>query len=157
MVARAFPHHRRPTLSLDQQAARIRLRFPQFRLKRVEGELVIRAEIRPTEGSRLYNVRITYRSGHSPRVYVESPELLSNANREAPPHRFSLPGNPLCLYYGTNWEWTPHQYLADTIIPWTSEYLLFYELWLATGHWLGGGVEHDAAKAPDADTLPDAP
>jgi hypothetical protein len=31
--------------------------------------------------------------------------------------------------------------IADTIIPWTSEWLFFYELWLASGEWHGGG--HD--------------
>lgn len=32
--------------------------------------------------------------------------------------------------------------IADTLVPWASEWLLFYELWLATdGQWLGEG-EH---------------
>ena len=30
--------------------------------------------------------------------------------------------------------------LATTIVPWCSEWLFYYELWLATGEWLGGGV-----------------
>ena len=32
-------------------------------------------------------------------------------------------------------------WIADTILPWTSLWLYFYELWHATGQWLGGG-EH---------------
>lgn len=32
--------------------------------------------------------------------------------------------------------------LADTIIPWTLDWLMHYEFWLATGKWRGGGVEH---------------
>jgi hypothetical protein len=28
---------------------------------------------------------------------------------------------------------------AVTIIPWTIEWLFFYETWLATGEWHGGG------------------
>ena len=31
--------------------------------------------------------------------------------------------------------------IANTIIPWTVEWLYYYELWQATGEWLGGG-EH---------------
>jgi hypothetical protein len=27
----------------------------------------------------------------------------------------------------------------NTILPWISEWLFFYELWLFTGDWLGGG------------------
>lgn len=29
--------------------------------------------------------------------------------------------------------------ISDTIIPWVADWLLYYELWLATGEWLGGG------------------
>lgn len=31
--------------------------------------------------------------------------------------------------------------LADTIVVWASEWLFFYESWLLTGDWLGGGHE----------------
>jgi hypothetical protein len=33
--------------------------------------------------------------------------------------------------------------IIDTIIPWTSEWLLHYECWLATGKWHGGGIHHE--------------
>lgn len=32
-------------------------------------------------------------------------------------------------------------HLWETVIPWTSEWLLHYEVWLATGDWHGRG-EH---------------
>lgn len=150
MVARSHQYPR-PALSQDQQAARIRLLFPQFRVKRRGGQLVIQGQIQPSPASRSYRVRITFRIGYSPRVYVESPELVSNANGDPPPHRFSLPGNPLCLFYTKGWEWSGHQYIADTIIPWASEYLLFYELWLATGEWFGGGIAHGTDKGADGE------
>jgi hypothetical protein len=47
----------------------------------------------------------------------------------------------LCLYRPHRREWTPAMMIANTIIPWISEWLYFYELWLVTGEWLGGG-EH---------------
>jgi len=31
--------------------------------------------------------------------------------------------------------------LADTILPWASLWFFYYEIWLATGEWVGGG-EH---------------
>lgn len=31
--------------------------------------------------------------------------------------------------------------ISDTIIPWTSEWLLHYEYWVLTGIWQGGGIE----------------
>jgi hypothetical protein len=33
-------------------------------------------------------------------------------------------------------------FIADTLVPWASEWLFDYELWLATGEWYGGGIEH---------------
>ena len=29
--------------------------------------------------------------------------------------------------------------IADTIVAWTCEWLIHYEIWLATGEWHGGG------------------
>jgi hypothetical protein len=29
--------------------------------------------------------------------------------------------------------------IADSTIPWTAEWLIFYEIWKATGDWHGGG------------------
>ena len=29
--------------------------------------------------------------------------------------------------------------IADTIVPWTAEWLVHYEIWLVTGEWYGGG------------------
>ena len=45
----------------------------------------------------------------------------------------------ICLY--RHREFTKDKFLANTIIPWTVEWLYFYEIWLATGEWCGGG-EH---------------
>jgi len=44
----------------------------------------------------------------------------------------------LCLYYHYEYDVT-RMLLADTVIPWASEWLLHYEIWLATGTWHGGG------------------
>lgn len=37
--------------------------------------------------------------------------------------------------------------IANTIVPWTSEWLFYYEIWLATGQWHGGG--HSSAETPN--------
>lgn len=29
--------------------------------------------------------------------------------------------------------------IANTIVPWAVEWLFFYEVWLVTGEWGGGG------------------
>jgi hypothetical protein len=49
-----------------------------------------------------------------------------------------FPSDDLCLYYD---EFDGGQHLiADTVVPWISEWLFHYELWLSTGSWHGGGV-----------------
>lgn len=57
----------------------------------------------------------------------------------------------LCLHVPG--EWRPDMLLAATIVPWTLEWLVHYEAWLATGEWRGGGVDHGPArlKAPPGD------
>jgi hypothetical protein len=41
-------------------------------------------------------------------------------------------------------QWKDSMLLVDTILPWTSQGLLYYELWLITGHWMGSGHDHPA-------------
>ena len=56
------------------------------------------------------------------------------------PHVYDHVKQQLCLYYGPAREWTPDKMIADTIVPWASEWLLHYEFWLVTGIWHGGGI-----------------
>ena len=51
------------------------------------------------------------------------------------PHTF--PGDKLCLHLPG--EWSPKMYISHTTIPWTSEWLFYYEIWLISGSWDGGG------------------
>jgi hypothetical protein len=62
---------------------------------------------------------------------------LERLEGERLPHVYE--NDELCLYYPG--EWSGKSHIADTIIPWISEWLLHYEIWLATGEWQGGG-EH---------------
>jgi hypothetical protein len=63
-----------------------------------------------------------------------------------PPHLY--PGDRLCLYRPGTGEWNRRMLLVETIVPWAAEWLLHYELWLATGEWFGGG-EHPQIKRED--------
>jgi hypothetical protein len=80
---------------------------------------------------------MTYRPPKSPRIFVIDPPL-ERRNGRLPPHRYSE-GN-LCLYLPNANEWGSHMLLAHTIVPWASEWLMHYELWLIDGKWHGGGV-----------------
>ena len=41
--------------------------------------------------------------------------------------------------------------LAVTILPRTSQWLLYCELWLITGHWMGTGHDHHVADPASRD------
>ncbi|MCX6132627.1 MAG: hypothetical protein NTU47_02340 [Ignavibacteriales bacterium] len=83
-----------------------------------------------------------YLRGQHPDVYVASPKLDLFPGESRLPHVYSTEEQRLCLYYRRAREWNSGMYIGDTIIPWTSEWLLHYEIWLATGSWHGGGIQH---------------
>ena len=53
------------------------------------------------------------------------------------PHVWNHEKQVLCLFQ--EGDWRPGLRLADSIVPWASEWLFFYEIWLVTGEWDGGG------------------
>lgn len=49
----------------------------------------------------------------------------------------------------TIYGWTGDMLIADTIVPWTCEWLIYYEIWLAIGEWYGGGEEPSKGERTD--------
>ncbi|MGO4750853.1 hypothetical protein AB4212_19935 [Streptomyces sp. 2MCAF27] len=97
------------------------------------GELRCTLTLQPTPVSRSYTVRIIYRHRRRPRVTITGPPLALHADATELPHVY--PNGDLCLHLPE--EWKEHMFLADTILPWTSAWLLHYELWLVLGRWTG--------------------
>jgi hypothetical protein len=91
--------------------------------------------LQPTPLSVTYRVRIEYVLGDRPHVTVIDPQL-ERPRGEPLPHVF--PHDELCLYFREFDGRT--DLIAKTIVPWASEWLYFYEVWLTTGEWHGGGV-----------------
>ncbi|MCA9604135.1 MAG: hypothetical protein KC619_00985 [Myxococcales bacterium] len=125
-------------LSLVAQAHWLRRRYPDTFWSIRGGVLRWRGELRPTDLSRRYLVELTYTIGTRPRVFVRGPPLARFPGRKLP-HVWD--DGSLCLYLPKACEWAPTMRLADTIVVWASEWLFFYESWLLTGDWLGGGHE----------------
>jgi hypothetical protein len=103
------------------------------------GELDCTTRLQPSPASQTYTVRLRYRHGRRPRVTVTDPPLQLHPGAGALPHVY--PGDELCLYFPG--EWQHDMLLAATVLPWTAEWLLHYELWLITGSWAGGGDTHE--------------
>lgn len=139
---------------MDEQIAAMAARWPTFD--------VITQGLRTAiwEGTldpvkRRYRVRISVRLPYAienftalqvqPRVQVLNPILERHPEfEEGPvPHVYineDAPSLPfLCLFDPYDGEWSLSDLVADTTVPWTVRYLYFYEGWLVTGKWLGGG------------------
>ncbi len=100
------------------------------------GRLRWEGRLQPTVRSNTYFVRIDYAVPLYPAVTIVAPKLEIPSGA-ALPHTY--PGERLCLYYPRQWDRT--MLIATTIVPWSSEWLLHYEIWKITGEWLGGGHE----------------
>lgn len=132
------PGRRAHGLSLAVQAAHLKRRYPDGRIVLRPNRLAWLGHLKPTDVSRAYEVLAVIEPGWAPLIYVVDPPL-QRRDDEPVPHVYSA--NDLCLYTGD--EWNDTMIVADTLIPWTSEWLFFYETWHATGDWLGGGVHPD--------------
>lgn len=72
-------------------------------------------------------------------MWVLSPALFCRPGADRIPHMYNQ--ERLCLYMPGSGEWAGDMSLGHTVIPWISVWLFYYELWHATGEWLGGGHE----------------
>jgi hypothetical protein len=97
------------------------------------GRLLWSGVVTPCKEADTYELLIDHRLRGAPRVHVISP-LLSGPGPI--PHTYNT--TRPCLYVpGT---WYDNLSLAKTILPWSLEWLLYYELWSAGGDWQGGGI-----------------
>jgi hypothetical protein len=133
----------RKDLTLGQQVFRMRTKYPRFVPQMRRGAVSWSGSLKPTEMSADYRIRICYKLGTRPEVSVLEPQLRGSSDGKPIPHIF--PGNYLCLYQPRYREWLPTMFIADTIIPWAALWLYYYEVWHATGDWLGGG-EHPVVR-----------
>ena len=133
---RGFPHQR--PLTPAQQGYFLKLAFPDFQVKTARNQLRCTGVLQPSPISDAYTVKLEYEvSAPRPRVHVLQPELRLAKGKTKLPHVF--PGNELCLHLSSDWR--PDQKICEFVIPWISVWLYFYEVWLVTGEWLGGGHE----------------
>ena len=130
-------------LTLGQQMFRMKSICPRFRCALKRSCVTWTGAIQPTEISSTYLVRINYVLGRRPTVVVVDPPLQRRNGTEKIPHLF--PDNDLCLYHPRYGEWLATMFIADTIVPWAALWLYYYEVWHATGEWLGGG-EHPRVR-----------
>lgn len=122
------------------------LALPGARLELRGTELRYTFQVSPGEFGRLYRCMLKMRQdSRHPELIVLEPDLkLLAAGRTIPhiyPHKGR--GTKLCLWWPKAGDWAPQMKLAESFIPWTAEWLYFFEDWLACGEWRGGGEHPD--------------
>lgn len=131
------PAARPAKTSLAVQALVLRRLVPRSEARVKSGRMMWCGQVQPTPETQSYVLRLEARSGRIPSVRVVRPALKPNADGLLP-HVFDTGG--LCLSeFG---DWNPQLLFADTYVPWAMEWLMYYELWLATGLWYGDGPDN---------------
>jgi hypothetical protein len=129
------PHNRRPSLSSAIQQTSVKHWFPSFSSNFCRAAVTWKGQLQPRPGSPLYAISIKYRPGRPPLVRVLRPQIRRDA-----PHLYT--DGYLCLYWPKDLSWNSSRLVGETVIPWAAQWLLFYELWLDTGEWLGPESPH---------------
>ncbi len=116
--------------------------YPNAIVKQNKESLSWVGQLKPTPLSQNYTISVQVK-GNKIEVFVVNPKKLKlYKNKKQLPHVYSTSKQRLCLFFPNGKEWNRSHLISETIIPWASEWLYYYELWLITGEWLGGGTEH---------------
>jgi hypothetical protein len=131
------PRSRPSVTPLPVQEAHLLRRYPDSRVVRTPQELTWLGRLTPAPYCSTYEVLVNHRRGNQPLVYVSRPRLQLVGDLDLP-HVYTW--NTLCLFLDER-EWDPSLLISETLVPWASEWLYFYEAWVATGgEWFGKGV-----------------
>lgn len=139
-------YFKRKKITLFKQLINLKAEYPGSFSEIKGSTLKWCGKIKPTALSEEYNILIKYSWGKSPESWVFG-ENLKKLDSPDFPHNFKIDKDKkkvrICLYHPKNDEWNPSQYISKTIIPWSVEWLYFYDVWLSTGKWYGGGIHPD--------------
>jgi hypothetical protein len=139
----AYFKHKRKPMTIALQALQLKNMYKGAEVKTFgNSRLWWKGYLQPTPLSKKYHIRLDYKLRERPDVKVIKP-ILQIYNDERIPHRFS--DGTLCLFRYKYFEWDFTMPIAETIIPWSALWLYYYEIWQATGVWLGKG-EHPNGK-----------
>jgi hypothetical protein len=75
------------------------------------------------------------------------PDLVRLADGRKLPHVYSEDPVELCLFRPRYFEWDESVPLDRTIVPWIYLWLFYFEEWLISDQWKGGG-EHPEPHHP---------
>ncbi len=141
-MARSNVRHKAVQLTPAQQIGRMRSKFPGLAVAFKRGRIVWTGDWWPHPLSDTYRIQVSYTLGWRPRIAILSPQLKLAQGRTRLPHVYLDGQMDICVHRPG--EWTPSRLIADTIMPWISQWLRFYEVWQQTGSWEGEGTHPEA-------------
>ena len=107
-------------------------------------KLICFGHTKPTEHSKEYEFKVIYDGLSPPKVFVIKPDIVYNNDI----HMFPK-DNTLCLYHSKTddfyWDNKKH-HIHSTIIPWTLEWFIYYELYMISGKWEHPYIDHRLTK-----------
>ncbi|RXR34647.1 hypothetical protein EQG68_01710 [Flavobacterium piscinae] len=124
-------------LAIFLEISLLKKHFPFLKFQIKNGKLVCYGYCKPSEYSRTYHYRIEWKPGISPKVFPVDPHIEYDDDIH-----IYREGN-LCLYYPKDFIYdAKSSHIYETIMPWTHEWFVFYELYQIKGKWLHPYVEH---------------
>ena len=142
MVKNKSKYFKEPKLQLVEQKIFIKSEYPDSETFIRNGVLYWYGVVKPTPFSKEYQLKMEYRMGKYPRMWLVSEEL-NVQTAHLIPHHYSINVDnnmiELCLFRPKFKEWMKNYPLSHTIIPWAIEWTYYYEIWKITGEWNGGG------------------
>lgn len=127
-------------ITLNSQLERLMASFPMLKvIESTNTKFEVVLKLRPDVFSKEYHVKIIYEIGKVVSVFIINEELKIAKNRTKLPHVWDNDKQKICLYSSDGGKWNSGNSIVSTIIPWASEWLYYYEMWLIDGIWHGGG------------------
>jgi len=130
-----------PMVILGWEKKLLQKNYPFLQVRTASSTLICIGTVTPSTSSITYSYKIIFTVGEKPRVYSVNPKIEYHEDI----HMYSH-DNSLCLYYPRDFSWTWSSHLYDTIVPWTHEWYLFYELYTIYGRWMHPSVSHTGIK-----------
>lgn len=109
------------------------------------GRLIWQFDAQPIPVSRRYRLKLNYALPGPPQIFVIDPNLRTLAAGRTIPHLYDQARARLCVYLPKTGEWHDRRLLSETLVPWSVLWLLYFEEWLVSDEWQGGGVHVNAA------------
>lgn len=116
------------------------------------GHLTWTWQAAPSPRGRIYTLHVEFREGDRPEVFVDHPDLVALAEGRKLPHVYGELPTCLCLYLPSSGEWHGGLLIASTVVPWAVLWLYFFEEWLVSDEWKGGGVHPANDESDDPNT-----